>query len=109
MLLALMSAVLLQPAAPPATACAAIDRNLPASMRPWLSPVAAGTTVQPGQAVTLAPSTTLALVVTEAGTYGVATDQTAWVEVTRDGASLHSNGNGHGPPCSSIRKTVDFQ
>jgi hypothetical protein len=108
MLLALLSAVLLQPAAPPA-ACAATDQNLPVSMRPWLSPVAAGTTVAPGQTVTLAPSAPLLLVITEAGTYGVALDQNAWVDVARDGASLHSNGNGHGPACSSIRKIVDFQ
>lgn len=108
MLLALMSALLLQPAAPPAAACAT-DQNLPAAMRPWLTPAAAGTTLQPGQAVTLAPSATLALVITEAGTYGVVLDQNAWVEVARDGASLNSNGHGHGPACSTIRKTVDFQ
>jgi hypothetical protein len=109
MLLALLSALLLQPATPPAAACAATDQNLPAAMRPWLTPTAAGTTLQPGQAVTLAPSTTLALVITEAGTYGVVLDQPAWIDVARDGASLHSNGNGHGPACSTIRKIVDFQ
>jgi hypothetical protein len=109
MLLALMSALLLQPAAPSAPACAAIDQNLPASLSPWRSPSAAGTTLAPGQAITFAPSAPLALVITEAGTYGVVIDQTAWINVARDGASLHSNGNGHGPPCSSIRKTVDFQ
>lgn len=109
MLLALMSALLLQPATPPAPACATRDQNLPVAMRPWLTPTAAGTTVQPGQAVTLAPATSLALVITEAGTYGIAIDQSAWIEVARDGATLNSNGNGHGPPCSTIRRIVDFQ
>jgi hypothetical protein len=109
MLSLVLSALLLQPAAPPAPACAIIDQDLPATFRPWRSPAAAGTTVAPGQAVTFAPSAPLVLVITEAGTYGVAIDQTAWVDVARDGASLHSNGNGHGPACSSIRKTVDFQ
>ena len=63
----------------------------------------------PGQAITFAPSAPLVLVITEAGTYAVAIDQTAWIDVARDGASLHSSGNGHGPACSSIRKIVDFQ
>ena len=109
MLLALMSAMLLQPAAPSAPACAATDQNLPANLNPWRTPAPGGTTVAPGQAVTVASSQPLALVITEAGTYGVAIDQVGWIDVARDGASLHSNGNGHGPACSTIRKTVDFQ
>ena len=110
MLSLVLSALLLQPAAPPAPACATTDQNLPATLSPWRTPpVAAGTTVAPGQTVTLAPSAPLILVITEAGSYGVALDQNAWVDVARDGASLHSNGNGHGPACSTIRKTVDFQ
>lgn len=108
MLMTLMSALLLQSATPPA-ACAAIDQSLPANLTAWRTPAAAGATVAPGQAVTYAPSTPLILVITEAGTYGVAIDQAAWVDVARDGAALHSNGNGHGPACSSIRKIVDFQ
>jgi hypothetical protein len=109
MLLALMSAMLLQPAAPPTAACAAIDQSLPANLSPWRSPAPAGTTVAPGQTVTFAPSAPLVLVITEAGTYSVVIDQAAWIDVARDGTTLHSNGNGHGPACSSIRKTVDFQ
>ena len=109
MLLALLSALLLQPAASPAPACAAIDQSLPANLSAWRTPAAAGATVQPGQAVTLAPSTPLALVITEAGTYGIALDQGAWVDVAQSGAMLNSNGHGHGPACSSIRKIVDFQ
>ena len=109
MLLALMSALLLQPAAPQPAACPATDQNLPASLAPWRSPAAAGETVQPGEAVTLPATAPLVLVVAEAGTYGVAVDQPAWIDVARDGAPLHSNGNGHGPACSSIRRIVDFQ
>ena len=108
MLIILMSALLLQSATPPA-ACATTDQNLPATLRPWTAPTAAGTTVQPGQAVTFAPSGPLILVITEAGSYGVAIDQPAWVDVARDGGTLHSNGNSHGPACSSVRKIVDFQ
>jgi hypothetical protein len=110
MLLTLLSAALLQPATPPAAACAATDQSLPANMNPWRSPVAAGATVAPGQAVTVAPATPLILVITEAGTYGVALDQAAWIDVAPTGAAaLHPNGHGHGPACSSIRKIVDFQ
>lgn len=109
MLLALLSALLLQPATPPAAACAATDQNLPANLSPWRTAVAAGATVAPGQAVTLAPGTPLALVITEAGAYGVAIDQRAWIDVARDGASLNSNGQSYGPACSSIRRIVDFQ
>src|SRR5262245_13124349 len=107
MLSLVLSAFLLQPAAAPA--CAAIDRDLPANLRPWVSPAAAGAAVQPGQAVTLAPSATLILVITEAGTYGVAVDQAAWIDVARDGVAQTSIGHGHGPACTTIRKIVDFQ
>jgi hypothetical protein len=111
MLSALLSALLLQPAAasPSPAACAAMDTALPASLSSWRTPAPAGQTTQPGQTVTLAPSAPLILVIVEAGTYGVAIDQNAWVDVARDGASLTSNGHGHGPACSTIRKIVDFQ
>jgi hypothetical protein len=108
MFIALMSALLLQ-SATPAAACTATDQNLPTALRPWTTPTAAGTTVAPGQAVTFAPTGPLVLVITEAGTYGVAIDQPAWVDVAGDGAALHSNGNSLGLACSSVRKIVDFQ
>ena len=106
MLSILLSALLLQPA--PAT-CAAQDSALPANLATWRSPRPAGTTIQAGQAVTLAPGAPLILVIVETGTYGIAVDQGAWIEVARDGATLNSNGHGHGPTCSTIRKIVDFQ
>ena len=111
MLSALLSALLLQPAAAPPSpaACAATDTALPANLSAWRTPAPARQTIQPGQAVTLASSAPLLLVIVEAGTYGVAIDQNAWVDVARDGAALTSNGHGHGPACSTIRRIVDFQ
>jgi hypothetical protein len=110
MLSVLLSALLLQPAAPRAPAtCTARDAALPANLAAWRTPAPAGQTIQPGQAVTLAPSSPLILVIVEVGTYGIAIDQGAWIDVARDGATLTSNGHGHGPACSSIRKIVDFQ
>jgi hypothetical protein len=107
MLSVLLSALLVQPAASPApVSCATQDSPLLAA---WRTPAPAGQTIQPGQAVTLAPSAPLILVIAEAGTYGVAVDRGAWIEVARDGATLTSNGHGHGPACSTIRKIVDFQ
>lgn len=109
MLFVLMSALLLQPAAPPApAACTAMDAALPADFAAWRTPAPAGQTIQPGEAVTLTASAPLILVVVEAGTYGIAVDQNAWIDVARDGAALNSNGQGHGPACSTIRRIVDF-
>jgi hypothetical protein len=110
MLSILLSTLLLQPAAPPApAACTNPDAALPAAFAAWRTPRPAGQTIQPGQTVMLAPSAPLILVIVDAGTYGVAIDQGAWIDVARGGATLASNGEGHGPACSSIRKIVDFQ
>ena len=67
MLLALMSALLLQPATAPAPACAATDQDLPASLNSWRTPTNAATTVQPGQTVTYTPTTPLILVINGGG------------------------------------------
>ncbi|WP_254606271.1 homogentisate 1,2-dioxygenase [Sphingomonas bacterium] len=48
------------------------------------------------------------LVIATAGTYRVAIGSGAWVDLIKDKASLESNGHGHGPNCSGIRKMVDF-
>jgi hypothetical protein len=80
-----------------------------ADLAAWRTPAPAGETIQPGQAVALAPTSSLILVIAEAGTYSVAVDQSARIDVARDGATLNSNGQGHGPACSTIRKIVDFQ
>jgi hypothetical protein len=42
------------------------------------------------------------------GTYRVALGAGAWVDVVRSGKLLTSIAHGHGPACTGIRKTVDF-
>ncbi|HTU11102.1 MAG TPA: homogentisate 1,2-dioxygenase [Allosphingosinicella sp.] len=113
MLSLLLSAFAFQPAASPhrpgTAACAGgIDRGLPASLAAWRDPVAAGETVRAGVAVVASPAAPLGLEIEQAGTYGVAIDQGAWIDVTRDGTALRSTAHGHGPACSTIRKIVDF-
>ncbi|MDB5706220.1 MAG: hypothetical protein JWN66_3336 [Sphingomonas bacterium] len=50
----------------------------------------------------------LGFTVQVAGTYRVALGAGAWIDVLRDGKVIASTAHGHGQPCSSIRKTVDF-
>ena len=116
--------------APPAPACQAIDTALPAGLASWRAPAPAAGPLRPGTAVqlTLQPiaalqaavpphqsrdggATTGALLdleIATAGSYEVALDHAAWIDLVRDGQTVRSAGNGHGPPCSSIHKTVDF-
>lgn len=51
------------------------------------------------------------LTVARAGTYGIALDQAAWIDLypQRSGAALTSTAHGHGPACTSIRKIVRYQ
>ncbi len=119
-------AVILQSQTP---SCATIDVDLPEALAAWRTPAAAESPLQPGQAVSLplrpiaevatvtAPRiveggpTTGALVpleISTAGTYGVALDLPAWIEIVRDDRVIPSIAHGHGPACSSIRKIVDF-
>jgi hypothetical protein len=46
--------------------------------------------------------------VATAGTYRVALQNGAWIDLVRDGKSLSSVAHMEGPPCSGIRKIVDF-
>ena len=62
---------------------------------------------RPGGSVSHGGMATIA-VETE-GTYRVAIDSPAWLDVVADGKSLESVGHGHGPDCSGIRKMVDFK
>jgi len=48
------------------------------------------------------------LTVEKAGTYTIAFDSAAWIDVVHDGQWVRSSGNSHGLDCSTIRKTVDF-
>ena len=43
-----------------------------------------------------------------AGRYRVALGAPAWLDVVRGGKALTSVTHGHGPACTGIRKTVDF-
>ena len=42
------------------------------------------------------------------GTYRIALSAGAWIDVVRDGKSIASAAHTEGPPCSGIRKIVDF-
>ncbi|HTU12649.1 MAG TPA: hypothetical protein VMG08_17300 [Allosphingosinicella sp.] len=105
MIMAVLSMLVAQSA--PAT-CTAMDIDLPPAMSAWRVPEAARPTIRPGGAMTIGPSTPLTLEVTQAGTYGVAVDQGAWIDVARGGDVLRSTAHGRGPACSTIRKIVSF-
>jgi hypothetical protein len=109
MLSLLLSALLLLPAAQPdAGQPCVVDAGLQGSLAAWRTPVAAPATLVPGQAVRTATATPLTLEIAEAGTYVVALDIPAWVDLSRDGQTLRSAAHDHGPDCSTIRKFVDF-
>lgn len=112
----------------PSPACAATDAALPAQWSGWTTPKPADILTS-GQAylLSLNPSEAISYVVplnkpvaagsfaaivpldiTKAGTYSIALDQAAWIDVASNGAALVSTGHGHGPDCSTIRKYVDF-
>ncbi|CAN5525593.1 hypothetical protein BH10PSE14_BH10PSE14_19290 [soil metagenome] len=46
--------------------------------------------------------------VTTPGTYRIALDGAAWIDLVRDGTALKSVAHGEGPACTGIRKIVDF-
>jgi hypothetical protein len=47
--------------------------------------------------------------VTQAGRYRVAVDAPIWIELARSGqVRVASVAHGHAPPCSGVRKMVDF-
>ncbi len=120
----ILAALLLAQASP--APCPAIDAKLPPALAGWTAPA---TALAPGAAITLEPvDKALVLLrdiklpdapgkvaltsftVTKAGTYGLALDQRAWIDVyPATGADpLVSVAHGHGPACSSIRKIVRF-
>jgi hypothetical protein len=132
MLLALMSAMLLQPAtAAPQSTRAPVCDVLPAWLGAWAMPSPLNGLLRPGNAVTvsLQPITGVTTIVpprparngaatrgaridleiTSAGTYGIALDGGAWIELVRGTEALRSANHGHGPDCSTVRKIVDFQ
>jgi hypothetical protein len=46
--------------------------------------------------------------VREAGTYRVALDSAAWIDLVRGAQATTSSAHGHGPDCTGIRKMVDY-
>jgi len=105
MLSLLLSALALQP-----TDCPSPDVNLPPALMPWEHNVAVpGTALARGQVNDAPTSRPLTLEIMEAGTYAIALAIGAWIEVARDGQRVRSAAHGHGPPCSTIRKIVDFR
>lgn len=48
------------------------------------------------------------ITVTTPGTYRIALDGAAWIDLVRDGAALTSAAHSMGPACTGIRKIVDF-
>ncbi len=110
-----------------APSCGVPDAALPPSFSGWTRPAGS---LAPGKAIVLTsidPATVrladmatpsrpgrIALTkfsVRRAGTYGVALDQRAWIDVfpAKGPQPLASIGHGHGPACSTIRKIVRFK
>jgi len=61
---------------------------------------------KPGGPVTLGGM--VAIAIAEAGTYQISLGSGAWLDVLKDGASVASSAHAPGPPCSGIRKMVQF-
>jgi len=120
-----------------APACATTNAALPPELAGWLkmSAMQAGTQgaalpraeAGVGYTLMLAPAETLSSIappgkpaaagsyggmlsldIARAGTYVVALGAGAWVDVVKNGQPLASIAHGHGPACSTIRKTVEF-
>ncbi len=51
----------------------------------------------------------IAFSIQQPGSYRVATGANLWIDVVRDGVALQSSSHGHGPACSPVSKTVDFE
>ena len=117
------------PAVPPAPVCTATVAP-PAGLEAWstvsaitMGPIAigkgTGLMLQPVEKVAFASAPGRApkpgtfggvyqFNVATAGTYRIALEAGAWIDVVRDGKSLESVAHMEGPACSGIRKIVDF-
>ncbi|HEV7660568.1 MAG TPA: hypothetical protein VGO55_12065 [Allosphingosinicella sp.] len=123
-------------AVPDGAACAAYDENLPAWLQPWTNVFESGSEIVPGRAVTIflrslgvgetmgpprkgwrgaTTGRTLSFDIDTAGTYAIVLDIPAWIELAwrrgdrNDSHGVESVSHAHGPPCSTIRKIVNFQ
>lgn len=105
--------------------CAALDQELPKELSAWAKPSPANATLVPGSAyiLPLRPSPVpegkaakvgtfggfVPLKISRPGSYGVALGDRGWIDLTRGKEpALKSTSHGHGPPCSTIRKIVNF-
>lgn len=116
-------------ASPPPTVCPADAEPIPATLRAWSAPATEGpgwveigradrwtleaspTFHNPPERAPAAGSRGIAipLLVHEGGTYAVALDQRAWIDVVTDNRNpMISTTHGHGPACSGIAKIVRF-
>jgi hypothetical protein len=129
-MIASLFAILLLQAAPSAAPVCSATVAPPAGLEAWsTAPTTTADSIAPGKPakVTLLPVTgvTFALAperkpadgsfagvyhlsVATAGTYRVALDKSAWIDLVRDGKSLATAAHTEGPACSGIRKIVDF-
>lgn len=129
-MIASLSAALLLQAAPAAAPVCATTVAPPAGLEAWsVAPGLTADVIAPGKniALTLQPidGVTFPLplerkpatgtfggvyhvTVATAGTYRVALQNGAWIDLVRDGKSSTSVGHMEGAPCSGIRKIVDF-
>lgn len=96
-----------------AAPCKTYDTNLPRDLSGWTR---AGRTLDTGHTVTLAGRAKAAettMTIRKAGTFGVAIDQQAWVDLYRgvsrgQGKALTMASESRGPACSTIRKIVRY-
>ncbi len=122
-------ALILQAAAPAEAPICTKMVGPPAGMAAWAQP-AEGTALRPGTALalpmadvaglrfTVAPErapvggtygAVVPFTIARGGTYAIALSEAAWVDVARGPRLLSSTGHRHGPPCSGIRKIVDYR
>lgn len=103
----ILTAIALTLAAP---ACQKYDTALPRQLAGWTR---GGRAFDTGHAVTLPQrggSLRTSVTIRKAGTYGIALDQTGWVEVSPGrGKPLASVAHGKGPACSTIRRIVRYR
>lgn len=83
-----------------------VGSGVSATLRPT---AAVAYAVPPGQhAASGASGGLFAFTVPAAGRYRVALGAGAWIDVVENGAAAVSVAHGHGPACTGIAKTVDF-
>jgi hypothetical protein len=92
-----------------AAPCKTYDTNLPRNLSGWRR---VGRTLDTGHALVLAgrgKAAETSVTIRKAGTFGVAVDQQAWVDLYRGrGKPLEMASESRGPACSTIRKIVRY-